>query len=163
MGIIEDSIFSVYKDAIVRGDMEQAQHAVDLVKKLREKIDIEGFIDPPLDQTEKTSISGTFFEPFPYRYYEEDSMVVMGGSAILLTKSENHLFKLLSKNETQGVTIKPITHTMIKRHLWNDKKVSSNALRLAIKRIRHKIEPETNPRILINHYSHGFLFLGKKI
>lgn len=163
MGIIEDTIFTVYKDALTRGDMNQAEHAVDLVKQLRSKIDIHGFLDPTDEAFQRTNIMGTFFEPFPYRYLEEESVVVFNNSAILLTSSENKLFKLLSSCETNGTDIQLITHDMIKNHMW-EKPVTSNALRIAIKRIRSKIEPqENNPRILINYYNQGYLFLGKQL
>jgi len=52
---------------------------------------------------------------------------------------------------------------MIKKHLWNEEETTSNALRLAIKRIRAKLEqnPE-KPKILINFYQKGYLFLGRR-
>lgn len=163
MGIIEDSIFAVYRKALESGDMEQASHAVDLVKLLREKIDVWGFQDhntqEPVD-----SLLGTFFEPFPYRYYEEESIVVIEKSAILLTKSENKLFQLFSSNETQGKDVKIVTRKMIREHLWNEEHKSYNAVRLAILRLRIKIEPlPDKPRVLLNYYKHGYLFLGKRL
>jgi hypothetical protein len=164
MGIIEDTIFTVYREAIASGNMEQAEHAVDLVRKLREKIDVYGFDDPINPELERIALAGTFFEPFPYRYEHENGIVVFRNTAILLTRTENHLFSLFAEFETQGTDIKPITHTAIKKHMWNEKKVTGNALRIAIKRIREKIElNKDNPQILINHYNHGYLFLGKRI
>ncbi len=164
MGIIEDSIFSVYKDALTRGDMDQAEHAVDLVKRLREKVDIHGFLDPQHEVIVKTTIPGTFFEPFPYRYYEEESIVIIENTALLLTRAENKLFKLFSENETSGLDIKPITHQKIRTHLWENKSVTSNAIRLAVKRLRNKIDPDINsPRLILNLYQKGYVFFGKKI
>lgn len=163
MGIIEDSIFAVYRKALEEGNMEQAQHTVDLVKLLRSKIDAEGFIDLETS-VDSTPIFGNFFEPYQYRYHEENNMVVIGQSAILLTKSENNFFKLLTENETQGTDMKPITHEMIRAHLWGEKKVTTNALRLSIKRIRAKIEPNPDkPKMFINFYQKGYLFLGKRV
>lgn len=164
MGIIEDSLFSVYRDALNHGDIDQAEHAVDLMKKLREKVDIFGFKDPQQNSVDVTNTLGSFFIPFPYRYYESEHMIVLEKTAIILTNSENKLFKLLTENETQGMDLKPITNDMIKRHLWNEQIITSNAIRLSIKRIRDKIEPNPeNPKVLINLYQKGYLFLGKRI
>jgi DNA-binding response OmpR family regulator len=163
MGVIEDSIFAVYRKALESGDMEQASHAVDLVKLLREKIDVWGFQDHTLSNPPET-FAGTFFEPFPYRYYEHESIVVIEKSAILLTKSENRLFQLFSSNETQGTDVKVITRKMIREHLWDQNHKSYNALRLAILRLRNKIEPlPDKPRVLLNYYKQGYLFLGKRL
>ncbi len=163
MGIIEDSIFAVYRKALEEGNMEQASHAVDLVKLLREKIDIWGFQDHSIDSPLEPTI-GTFFEPFPYRYYEEDSIVVIEKSAIVLTRSENKLFQLFSNNQTEGTDVRIITRKMIREHLWDQDTVSYNALRLAILRLRNKIEPiPEKPRVLLNYYKQGYVFLGKRI
>jgi len=164
MGIIEDTIFTVYRDAITSGDMNQAEHTIDLVKLLRQKIDVHGFIDPANPELQKVALTGNFFEPFPYRYDEERSIVVFGNSAILLTKQENHFFRLLTLHETGGIDVKPITHDMIKKHMWDERNVSGNALRIAIKRIREKIEVnKEKPQVLINYYNNGYLFLGKRL
>lgn len=164
MGIIEDTIFTVYQNAVTSGNMDQAEHAVDLVRKLREKIDVHGFDDPINPELKRVALTGNFFEPFPYRYEYENGVVVFRNTAILLTKTENHLFWLLTQYETHGLDLKPITHEIIKKHMWNDKNVTGNALRIAIKRIREKIElNKDKPQVLINHYNRGYLFLGKKI
>lgn len=164
MGIIEDSLFSVYRDALNRGDIEQAEHAVDIMKKLREKVDIYGFVDPQMNLVDQTQVLGSFFTPFPYRYYEAERMLVLEKTAIILTEAENKLFKLFTENETQGMDIKPITNEMIRSHIWGEDNITSNAIRLSIKRIRNKIEPDpSKPKVLINLYQKGYLFLGKRI
>jgi hypothetical protein len=164
MGIIEDTIFTVYREAVAKGAMDQAEHAVDLVRKLREKIDVHGFDDPINPDLPRIALHGNFFEPFPYRFNYETGIVVFRNTAILLTKTESHLFHLFTQYETQGLTIRLITHEMITKHMWNDKKVTGNALRIAIKRIREKIElDKNNPQVLVNHYDRGYLFLGKQL
>lgn len=162
MGIIEDSIFSIYKKALEEGNMDQATKAVELMQNLREKVEIHGFKDHALGHV--SPLIGTFFEPFPYRYSESESIVVINQSAILLTKKENKLFKLFSNNESQGSNITVVSHIQIHEHMWESETVSHNALRIAINRLRNKIEPiPEKPQILLNYYEKGYIFLGKNV
>jgi DNA-binding response OmpR family regulator len=162
MGIIEDSIFTLYKKALEEGNMHQAEKAVELIQALREKVEIHNFVDHDLTETTTLTI-GNFYNPFPYRYYEEESLVVLKKSAIRLTYSENKLFNLFTKHETHGIDVKPISTKKIREHMWEGKEKSHEALRLAIVRLRQKIEPNPkSPQIIVNFYKQGYLFLGRK-
>jgi DNA-binding response OmpR family regulator len=163
MGIIEDSIFTIYKKALEEGNMDQAEKAVELMQNLREKVEIHGFQDYSLKDDMTISV-GSFYNPFPYRFYEEESIVVLEKTAIRLTPLECKLFKLFTDNETSGIEVKPVAYKKIKEHLWEGKDVSSTALRLAIIRLRQKIELNPKyPQIIINFYKRGYLFLGKRV
>ena len=163
MGKIEESVFENYKTALEEGDLDQAQKAVEVAKYLRSKIEREGFVDYNLPQTNGSNRLGNFFEPFPYRYYPHDATVVIQKSAVTLTRSENRLFWLLTQNETREDAVKVITHQEIKDHLWGERKVTRNAVKAIIKRLRQKVEADpSDPRVLINHYGRGYIFLGMK-
>jgi DNA-binding response OmpR family regulator len=163
MGIIEDSIFANYKKALEAGDLEQAQKAVNMAKELKTRVEMQGFIDYSKGKLSNNHAIGDFYDPFPYRYYPEDGIVVVNNSAVNLTKSENKLFYLFSKNETKGTEINIVTESVIKNFLWPEKKVTNNAVRIAVHRLRRKLEPDSeDPQILIGIYNKGYLFLGKR-
>ncbi|OGM27276.1 hypothetical protein A3D00_04045 [Candidatus Woesebacteria bacterium RIFCSPHIGHO2_02_FULL_38_9] len=164
MGKIEDSIFENFRKAIGEGNLAQAEKAIELAKLLRSKVDFEDFIDF------KTSIDSgitnikSFFEPFPYRYYPAEGTVVIGKSGIFLSQRENKLFYFLSQNETNMKVIRIISSQDVKNHLWYGKKVTNNALKMAIRRIRLRIESDPKkPQMLINLYGKGYLFLGNNL
>jgi DNA-binding winged helix-turn-helix (wHTH) protein len=162
MGIIEDSIFTIYKKALEEGDMPQAENAVQIMSFLRKKIDIDGFIDHSLHNRDQ--IVGNFFNPFPYRHHSTERLIIIDNNAILLTDLENKLLSLFSQHQTHATNIHIISHEKIKTHLWGDKKVSPNALRITINRLRKKIEPNPqHPVILINFYRKGYLFVAKEV
>ena len=124
MGKIEDIIFDNYRNAIVEGNLHQAQKAVELAKILRSKIELEGFSDYPAEAKSPVIPQNSFFEPFIYKYYPENNYVLIDNAGIFLTPSENKLFYLFSANETAGNEFKIISKTMIRAHLWKDKKVT---------------------------------------
>ena len=52
----------------------------------------------------------------------------------------------------------------IKMYLWGNESISKNAVRIAIKRLRLKIEPDIkSPQMLISVYNKGYIFLGKRV
>ncbi len=164
MGQIEDTIYKNYKFALSEGNIDQAKKAVALAKELKNKTEIEGFLDYPSDNGVTIPIIGKLFEPFPYRYYEQEGVVVIGNSAIHLTNSENKLFYLFSQNETYADTIRLVTKDIIKNYLWQNAEVSYNSVRIAILRLRTKIEHDfKNPQLIIGIYARGYIFLGKRI
>ena len=164
MGSIEEAIFKNYKKALDEGNLEQAKIGVKIAKLLKEMVETEGFVDLPSKDLNQTLHFYRFFEPFPYRYYPDDGFVVINNSAIRLTYKENRLFWLFSQNETSGEKINIVTRDQLKTHMWGIKKVSVNALRIAILRLRRKIELNlTRPQLIISIYTRGYIFLGKRI
>ena len=163
MGKIEDVVFENYKTALENGNIIQAQRAVDIAKYLRAIIESDGFIDYQSVSTKSAPI-GNFFKPFPYRYYPQDSTIVIHKSTILLTKAENKLFSLLVQKESSEDSIKLISYEDIRRYLWGDKPVTKNAIKAIVRRLRLRVEIDpANPNILINHYGKGYIFLGKRL
>ena len=60
--------------------------------------------------------------------------------------------------------IRIISSQDVKNHLWYGKKVTNNALKMAIRRIRLRIESDPKkPQMLINLYGKGYLFLGNNL
>ena len=121
MGLIEDSIFAIYRKALEEGDIKQAKKAVELASILKQKIENEGFVDRIVKNESIHSIPGSFFKPFPYRYYQEEGVIVFGNSAVSLTTIENRLFSLFASNESTGNNIRIITKKEIRQHLWANK------------------------------------------
>lgn len=164
MGKIEDSILQNYRKSLKKGNVEQANLAVELAKELKIKIERCGFVDYESSKDQDSINLGYFFDPFPYRYDPDNGVIVINKSAINLTKKENRLFSLFSKNETHGTEIKIITKEMIRDSLWDKRVVTLSAIRILIKRLRNKIELNPrSPQVIINFYQKGYLFLGKRI
>ncbi|KKQ42077.1 MAG: hypothetical protein US60_C0024G0006 [Microgenomates group bacterium GW2011_GWC1_37_8] len=164
MGIIEDNIFANYRKALEAGSLDQAKKAVDLARTLKEKIEQEGFLDYSYEDQINNYIPRKFFEPFPYRYYPKEGVVVVMNFAINLTAGENKLFNLLSSNESYAEKITIVNMENIKMYLWGNESISKNAVRIAIKRLRLKIEPDIkSPQMLISVYNKGYIFLGKRV
>ena len=163
MGVIEDSIFANYKKALEEGNFDQARKAVSLIQELKKRIESGEFLDYSIDWSPGPTRRYESFNPFPYRYYPDQGIVVFGNSAIRLTPTENQLFGLFSENESSGNTIKVISKKAIMKCLWENKRVTQNALRIAILRLREKIEPDyKNPKVVIKSYARGYIFLGKR-
>lgn len=163
MGKLEDTIYENYRQAIAEGDFEQARMATELGKYLREYIDLKHFKDYNTLKVPASQIIGSYFNPFPYSYDPEKGVVKLDTSVITLTETENRLFYLFSKNETKGTDIKVVTKKEIANHLWGTDEYQKSALRLAIFRLRKKIEPDpNNPQILISLPPRGYIFLGNK-
>lgn len=164
MGKIEDIIYENYKKAISEGDFDQAKRAVELGKVLKTKVETEDFVDYGSLKVPVTSVLGTHFNPFPYKYDSLKGLVELSSSSIVLSEIENKLFGLFSQNETQGKFIKIVTKVQIARHLWGRETYSSSAIRINILRLRRKIEPDfKNPQVLLNIPYRGYIFLGNKI
>ena len=164
MGKIEEIIYENYKNSIEIGDFEQAKRAIELAQVLKSKVEVEGFLDYDSLKVPGSLILGAFFNPLPYRYNPVDGVVELSTTAITLTESENKLFKLFSQNESKGKNIVVITKSEISKHLWGEKVSSSSAIRIAIYRLRKKIELDTKrPRIIIKMHSKGYVFLGNKV
>ncbi len=164
MGLIEESIFVVYRKALEEGDVDQAQKAVELASFLKQKVELEGFRDHNITTKVPSPIAGSFFTPYPYRFYPEKGVVVIGNFAVTLTGKENKLFTLFSLNESSGKEIKIVTRFEIKNYLWGNMAISSNAIRIAIRRLREKLEiTKDRPQILISVYGRGYIFLGKRV
>jgi DNA-binding winged helix-turn-helix (wHTH) protein len=163
MGKIEEVIYENYKKAITEGDYDQARRAVELGKILKEKTEVESFIDYDSLKIPITKVLGKHFNPFPYKYNQLQGTVELASGVITLTETENKLFCLLSQNETKGNDIKIITKSKIAFHIWGGQNVSSNLIRINVLRLRRKIEPDAeNPQVLLSLASRGYIFLGNK-
>ena len=113
VGIIEDSIFANYKTALEQGDLDQARKAVKFAQELKTMTESGDFVDYPNSSTPEALPPSNFANPFPYKYYESQGVVVMGNAAINLTPKENKLFALFAKNESSGNVIRVITKEQI--------------------------------------------------
>ena len=163
MGNIEDSIYKNYRKAIEEGRLDQAKKSIEIARYLREKIELESFIDYSLELSTKTFIIENTFEPIPYRYYPDQGIVVIKKSAINLTSGENRLFYLFSANESSFDNTNIISRSELKKYMWGDN-ATKQAVRLAVKRLRDKIEPDkNNPQMIISVYNKGYIFIGKRI
>ncbi len=164
MGKIEESIVENYKKALREGDVLQAQKSVELARTVRGLIEEDSYKDYEIAPTTASFEIGTVFNPLPYKYDKDNGIVVIRNSAISLTVSENKLLSLLSQNETFEDNIKIIKKEEIKYYMWPDKKVTDNAVRIVIKRLRKKIESNPlNPQVLLNYNKKGYVFVAKLI
>lgn len=164
MGKIEEIIFANYKFAMENGDYDQAGKAMELATLLKTKVEIEGFRDYEGLRAPTSLIIGQFFNPFPYKHNYKDAIVELESTVIKLTQAENKLFFLFSQNETFGTNVRIISKDDIKDYLWRDEEVVPSAVRIAVMRLRKKIEIDhQNPQIILNHHSNGYIFLGKKV
>lgn len=164
MGKLEDTIYENYRKALEQGDFDQAKKATELGRVIREYVDNNGFKDYSGMKMPASQILGKFFNPLPYTYSPERGTITLDSSVITLTDSENKLFYLFSQNETKGKDIKVITKQQICEHMWDGQPNKPSALRIAIYRLRKKIEPDPdNPQILINLPPKGYIFLGNKL
>ena len=164
MGVVEETLFENFRKALAAGNVDQAKKAVDLVKELKQRIERDGFIDYNNKTGQSFPIMGSFFDCSPYRYYPNKGIIVIDNFAVNLTFSENKLFYLFSQNESNGGNINIITTQQVKNYMWEQASVTNNAVRIAISRLREKIEPQSpTPQIIINVYSKGYVFLGRRI
>ena len=163
MGKIEEVILENYRSAIKEGDYDQAKMAVELATQLKNKIDTNGFKDYDSLKLPNAMVLGEFFTPLSYIYDSEAGVVELEGSSIILSKSENKLFKVLEENRSFGKNINIVTKNMLSRLVWDKEKVSNNLIRIAIHRLRKKIEVEPNsPQILLSIPGKGYIFLGNR-
>ena len=165
MGIIEDSIFLVYKKSLEKGDLEQAKMALELAKTLKDWTESGLFNDMDSNnQDNPQSIIGSIYNPAPYRYYPDKGVVVITNSAVSLTPLENKLFNIFSQNESYRETLNIITDQDIRNQLWVKRDVSYNLVKIIIYRLRKKIESDAkNPKFLINFYNKGYILFGKRV
>jgi len=164
MGKIEDSILQNYKKSLLHGNVSQAKKSVELVKTLRYMIENQGFEDYEHISKKSLQIIGTLLEPVPYKYYPDQGVVVLFKATISLTETENKLFYLLTQNESHQEDIKIIRKNDIKNFVWPNKDVTNNSVRISIKRLRDKIEPNPEtPQILLNFNRKGYVFVAKQI
>jgi DNA-binding response OmpR family regulator len=165
VGKIEEAILENYKQSLQEGNLVQAKVSVNLAKTLKDLIEKDGFIDFESGHSSfKGTIHGDFFQPFPYRYYPNEGVVVVAKTAINLTNTENRLFYLLSQNETHGDIVKVVSREQIRAFLWNERRVTRNAIRILVKRLRTKIEPSPNlPQIILSYNKKGYIFVGKRV
>lgn len=162
LGNVEEAIMANYKKALERGDLVQAQRAIDLASKLREAIESTGFEDyTKLEETPR--IHGlSMFKRVKYTYNLNQGTIVMFNQLIALTDIENKFFSLLSQNETTFDSLKIVKKEQIKNFVWPGKNVTNSAVRILIKRLRKKIEPNPySPEILVNFSRKGYVFLGE--
>lgn len=164
MGKIEDVIYENYKKSIEDGDLEQASKAVEFAGILKNKIESEGFVDYNSMKVPASRVLGGFFNPLPYKYDPENGVVELPTSAIVLTPSENKLFYLFSNNETRGKDVRIITNEDIAEHMWGQESHCNGAIRIAVYRLRKKLEPDPeNPQTLVSLPARGYIFLGNKV
>jgi len=164
MGKIEDSILENYKKALSDGNISQAKKSVELAGVLKNMVESQNFTDYEDRISSSTVIISTFYEPFLYSYNSKYGIVKINKSIINLTKSENKIFYLFSLNETFGTNIKIVRNYDIKSFVWPDKSVSHGAIRILLKRLRRKIEPNPDkPQIIISFNKKGYIFVAKKL
>jgi DNA-binding winged helix-turn-helix (wHTH) protein len=164
MGKIEETIYENYKKSIFEGNYDQAKKAAELGHILKAKIDTEDFQDFDTLKVPISRFIGKYFNPFPYRYDEEQGIIELSTGVITLTGSENKLFSLFSANETKGKDVKIVTKRQISLFVWGEQRVGSTLIRISIMRLRKKIEPDAkNPQILLSIPRKGYIFLGNKV
>jgi DNA-binding response OmpR family regulator len=162
IGDIEEAIMANYKRAIENGDTYQARMAKELARKLKEFIEIYGFKDikrmPDSPPVSCLRIS----RPTQYIYDPESATVTISKKLINLTPTENKLFLLLTQNESTIDKLKILTSEYIRKSIWQKKQVGKSAVRILIKRVRKKIEPNPlNPEILVSYNKKGYIFFAK--
>lgn len=163
MGKIEDTIYENYRQAIADGDFEQAKKAAEFGQILQSFIESNNFRDYHTHKVPTSKLMGKFFSPFSYKYDPERGIVELDSSVISLTASENKLFYLFSMNESKGKDIKVVSALQICKYMWGGN-VNQGALRIAIYRLRKKIEPDANnPQVILSFPSKGYVFLGNKV
>lgn len=164
MGKIEESILDNYKKALIQGDVLQAKRAVELAHNLKSLIENESFTDYEVSAQSASIIVGSSFTPIPYKFDPENGIIVIRNMAISLTDSESKLLSLLTQNETYEDNIKIIKKEEIKYYMWPNTKVTDNAVRIIIKRLRGKIEANPlYPQIILNYNKKGYVFVAKMI
>lgn len=164
MGKIEESIYENYRQAISNGDFLQAKKAAQLGQIFKTFANEYSFFDFNSYKVPTSQIIGRYFNPFPYTYDPASGTIELETSVITLTEAENKLFYLFSLNETKGKKIKIISKNAIYSHMWGEIKPKKGALRIAIHRLRKKIEPDPlHPQIIISLPPRGYIFLGNKI
>lgn len=162
LGNIEEAIMANYKRALENGNFTQAGKATELAGKLRDLIEHQGFVDTKklIDQPRLLSLN--IFRPLPYTFDPQSAVVYLFSQVINLTPVENRFFLLLSQNETSFDNIKVLKSSVIKQFVWQNQSVTDNALRILIRRLRKKLEPNPgNPELIINFNRKGYLFLGR--
>lgn len=163
MGKIDDSIMENYKKALNDGDLLQASKAVKLAKSLKWLIESENFVDYPSAINSATVIVGSVFKPFPYKYFPESGILVVTKITVNLTATENKLFYFFTQNETHDDNIRIIKTEEIKKYLWPNSTKTNNAVRILIKRLRRKIEPDPySPQIVLNFNKKGYIFVAQR-
>lgn len=164
MGKIEDIIFQNYKRALSDGNLDQARKALELATNLKDKVDNHAFIDYDSLKVPTSMVLGQFFNPLPYKYFREKGIVELSTSVIHLTTGENRLFSLFADNQSRGKQICIVTKRQIALHMWGKPQTSSSAIRIAIHRLRCKIEMDPkNPQVLISLSGSGYAFLGNEV
>ncbi len=164
MGKIEESIVDNYKKALREGDVLQARKSVELARTLRALIEEDSYKDYEITPNSASIMVGSVFTPVPYKYDKENGIIVIRNSAISLTVSENRLLSLFSQNETFEDNIKIVKKEDIKYFMWPEKKVTDNAVRIIIKRLRKKIESNPlTPQVILNYNKKGYVFVAKMI
>lgn len=162
LGNIEEAIMANYKRALENGNFTQAGIATELAGKLRDLIEHRGFVDQKKLADQPRLVSLNVFRPIPYTFDSESAVVYLFNQIINLTPVENRLFLLLSQNETSFDNIKVLKPAVIKQFVWQNRIVTNNALRILVRRLRKKIEPnQANPELIINFNRKGYVFLGK--
>jgi len=161
-GNIEEAILANYKKALENGNLRQAQKATVLATKLREMVELHGFEDTERMSDEIRLKNSSIFSSPKYTYNSENGTIILFGQMISLTETENRLMMLLSLNESTYENIKLIKRNQIKNFVWPTKEVTNNALRILIRRLRKKIEPNPRvPELLVNFSRKGYVFFGK--
>jgi DNA-binding response OmpR family regulator len=162
LGNIEEAIMANYKKALENGNYSQAKKATVLATMLRDLIEVQGFEDSKRMSDETRLQSLNIFKPVNYTYDPKSATIFIFKGSISLTEAENKLFMLLTQNETTFEIINLVEKQHIKSFVWPNKRVGDNAIRILVKRLRKKIEPNpSSPELLINYNRKGYLFLGK--
>jgi DNA-binding response OmpR family regulator len=163
IGNIEEAIMANYKKALENGNYAQAQQATELAGKLRELIELQGFVDTKKMTDEPRLQTMNVFKPAIYSYDPKSATINIYGQLVNLTNIENKLFLLLTKYPSNLENIEIITKEQIRDFIWPGLNVSKGAVRILITRLRKKIEINpSSPEILINFNHKGYLFLGKQ-
>lgn len=164
MGKIEDTIFENYKKSLERGDLKQAERALNLAKIFKDLIEKGGFIDYTSQNKTYALPTSSAFTPFLYTYNFTQSLIHIDNKEIILTPLENKLFYLFDQKTTNKYQNNQIlTKIEIKTALFRNT-FSNSSLRIAIHRLRLKLgDKPKNPNIIINFYGIGYIFTGKRL
>ncbi len=164
MGKIEEVIFENYQEALKLGDLNQARRAAELARIFKAHLEYENFIDYQFAFSDPTSSFNSLTNPTPYQYSPLNGIVTLNNHSVSLTKSENFLFLFFSQHESSLKDTHIITASEISKYLYLEQLTSSSSTRLAIHRLRNKIEfNPSHPKIILSVYQKGYIFWAKRI
>jgi DNA-binding response OmpR family regulator len=161
MGKIEETIIENYRHALKRNDLEQANRALGLIKNLKTQIENSGFVDYVSDS--QVQSASTHYTPLIFEYdFDPEYMIIYSASKVInLTALESELFAYFEIRRSTHEKLVLISKQEL-RNIFSKK--SDEAIRVALHRLRKKIEPDhQNPTVIINYQQKGYIFMGNPV